>query len=172
VQTLAGHTSPETAYVVDDYPYGFRLRCQIRYWLEFKPGHGFRLVGQTSNPTHPGLVWNKPKPGVYYAVAVMVLDDQGHTTIDTLSAGGRSDEARIIAYEQQHAAALTDDHCTAIRYVRASTKMHESVTFEIKPDDGSPRQTREEQRGILTRALAAGYRDAIAAERSAGKPAA
>ena len=27
---LTGHTSPETAYVVSDYPYGFRLRCQIR----------------------------------------------------------------------------------------------------------------------------------------------
>ena len=36
MQILPGiHISPETAYVIDDYPYGFRLRCRIRYWLEF-----------------------------------------------------------------------------------------------------------------------------------------
>jgi hypothetical protein len=28
---LPDHTTPETAYVVDDYPYGFTLRCKIRY---------------------------------------------------------------------------------------------------------------------------------------------
>lgn len=36
MKVLSGHTSPETAYVVDDYPYGFRLRCKIRYWIETK----------------------------------------------------------------------------------------------------------------------------------------
>jgi hypothetical protein len=35
-QILTDHTSPETAYLVEDYPYGFRLRCQIRYWLEYR----------------------------------------------------------------------------------------------------------------------------------------
>ncbi len=68
MQTLSGHATPETAYLVEDYPYGFRLRCQIRFWLEFKKGHGFRLVSQTSNPKTEaarglpaGTVWNKPK---------------------------------------------------------------------------------------------------------------
>lgn len=31
---LHGHTSHETAYVVDDYPYGRTVRCKIRYWIE------------------------------------------------------------------------------------------------------------------------------------------
>jgi hypothetical protein len=168
MQTLSGHTSPETAYLVEDYPYGFRLRCQIRYWLEFKPGHGFRLVSQTSNPRRPGLVWNKPKASTYHVVAVMVLDEDEHVTIDTLSAGGWSTDERIAAFETTHAAALTDDHRKAIRYVRASNRMNEYVTYTVGPsDDGAPRQTREEQREILTRALAAGYRDVIAAEKDA-----
>ena len=76
---LSGHVSPETAYVVADYPYGFRLRCQIRYWLEVHPKHGTRLMTQTSNPRVSGLVWNKPKASTYARFAgAIYLDDNGH----------------------------------------------------------------------------------------------
>lgn len=79
---LKGHVSPETAYVVDDYPYGFRLRCKIRYWLEYHPKKGFRLVSQTTNPKVAGEVWNKPKASTYArGIAVMLLDDDnGHVS--------------------------------------------------------------------------------------------
>ena len=78
-QQLVGHVSPETAFVVADYPYGFRLRCQIRYWIETKPGFGQRLVSQTSNPKKPGLVWNKPKAGTYAPLIVLFQNaDTGH----------------------------------------------------------------------------------------------
>ena len=33
---LYSHTNPETAYVASDYPSGFRLRTNIRYWIESK----------------------------------------------------------------------------------------------------------------------------------------
>jgi len=79
MQILTGHISPETAYVVNDYPYGFRLRCSIRYWLEFKPKQGVRLVSQTTNPKRPGLVWNKPKASTYCRFGgCMFLDDEQH----------------------------------------------------------------------------------------------
>lgn len=79
MKLLHGHTSPATAYVVTDYPYGFRLRCSIRYWLEFSPKKGFRLVSQTSNPKVAGLVWNKPKASTYCKFGgAMYLDDAGH----------------------------------------------------------------------------------------------
>lgn len=75
---LIGHTSPETAYVVDDYPYGFRLRCKIRYWLEYHAKRGFRFVSQTTNPKR-GNVWNKPKASTYCRFGgCMYLDDAGH----------------------------------------------------------------------------------------------
>ena len=82
LKPLVGHTSAETAYVVDDYPYGFRLRCKIRYWLEFRPGSGFgfRLMSQTTNPKRPGEVWNKPKASTYCMLAVMGLDESNHVT--------------------------------------------------------------------------------------------
>ena len=70
-QQLVGHVSPETAFVVADYPYGFRLRCQIRYWIETRKGFGQRFISQTSNPKKPGLVWNKPKADNYAPLIVM-----------------------------------------------------------------------------------------------------
>ena len=94
MQLLIGHISPETAYLVDDYPYGFRLRCKIRYWLEYKPNHGFRFVSQTTNPKRPGEVWNKPKASTYYRFgAAMFLDDNEHvqwTGLSEYSSGAES----------------------------------------------------------------------------------
>ena len=76
---LKDHVSPETAYVVPDYPFGFRLRCKIRYWLEYKPKLGFRLVSQTTNPKRAGEVWNKPKASTYSKFGgCMYLDENDH----------------------------------------------------------------------------------------------
>ena len=82
VTVLHGHTSRETAHVVDDYPYGFRLRCKIRYWLETGTTGAsrgqMRLVSQTTDPKHAGEVWNKPKASTYCAWGVMYLDASQH----------------------------------------------------------------------------------------------
>lgn len=85
VKLLTGHTSPDTAYVVDDYPYGRRVRCEIRYWVETGTkgaGKGRqRFVSQTTNPKY-GNDWarpNMPKAGTYSDMVFMYLDpDTGH----------------------------------------------------------------------------------------------
>lgn len=75
---LYGHTSEETAFFIADYPYGFKLRCTMKVWLEYKEGKGFRMVTRTSNPKKPG-VWNKPKESTYSSLgACLYLDEQGH----------------------------------------------------------------------------------------------
>jgi hypothetical protein len=100
MQILSGHVSPETAYVVDDYPYGFRLRCKIRYWLEFHPKRGFRFLSQTTNPKR-GDVWNKPKASTYARFgAAMYLDDQEHVTWAGLSE--YSDGAEAQAFKDKY----------------------------------------------------------------------
>ena len=79
---LLGHVSPDTAYVVDDYPYGFKLRCQIRYWIATAVKGARKgqqcFVSQTTNPKKPGEVWNNPKPSTYTGLMVMFLAENGH----------------------------------------------------------------------------------------------
>lgn len=81
VQVLPPVTTPETAYNVKDYPYGRRLRCQKRYWLEYSKQHGYRLVTQTTNPKR-GNGWdnpNKPKKSTYSLIAgALYIDQAGH----------------------------------------------------------------------------------------------
>lgn len=78
VQVLQGHTSPETAFVVNDYPYGRKLRCQIRYWVETatkgsKAGQQ-RFMRQTTDPRRDNEVWNAPKGSTYVGQAIMYKD--------------------------------------------------------------------------------------------------
>jgi hypothetical protein len=81
VRVLNGHTSADTAYLVPDYPYGFRLRCQIRYWLHTadkgQAKGQVRFMSQTTNPKR-GDALNKPKASTYYSLAVMYLDENDH----------------------------------------------------------------------------------------------
>lgn len=86
MKVLSGHVSPETAYVVDDYPFGFKLRCKIRYWVEFKANNGFRCVSQTTNPRRGNLIWNKPKAGTYSRFGgALYLDSQDRVQFAGLS---------------------------------------------------------------------------------------
>lgn len=79
MKLLFNHISPETAYVVEDYPYGFNLRCKKRYWLEFGKNKGVRFASQTTNPKKAGEVWNKPKYSTYCAFGgAMYLDEENH----------------------------------------------------------------------------------------------
>ena len=101
MQILSGHISSDTAYVVSDYPYGFRLRCMIRYWLEFSPTKGVRFISQTTNPKKAGIVWNKPKASTYARFGgAMFLDDNGHVQWKGLTE--YSDAAESIAFRDTY----------------------------------------------------------------------
>lgn len=94
-QPLYGHTSEATAYLVDDYPYGFRERTQIRYWLEHKAGKGWRFVSQTLNPKTGR--WNKPKTSTYSDWGgAMYLDEKGH--VHWTGVGPYTDEQQMLAF--------------------------------------------------------------------------
>lgn len=87
---LHGHTNHETAYVVDDYPYGRTLRCKIRYWIETAEKGANkgkqRVVSQTTNPKYSNETWNKEKKSTYSELAILYLDDEtGHVKWDGCS---------------------------------------------------------------------------------------
>jgi hypothetical protein len=107
MKLLPGHVSPETAFLVEDYPYGFRLRCQIRYWIEFNPKRGFRFWSQTTNPKRPGVVWNNAKASTYYRFGgAMILDASDHVQFVGLSE--YSDAAQAKAFQESYGAAVPE----------------------------------------------------------------
>jgi hypothetical protein len=131
-QLLLGHTSEDTAYIVDDYPYG-RLRTQIRYWIESKPKHGDRLMAQTKNPKTGR--WNKPKASTYAPVKVMFLEPQedGREFVKTFGLGlwQKTEEAEAFI-ALVGADNLNDVQKRQLAGVIGMNKVMESVTFTIR----------------------------------------
>lgn len=99
VSVLHGHVSPDTAYLIEDYPYGRRLRCQMRVWIDGPPDKGqykgqYRVMRQTNDPKRDGPgrpgpfgqgevgpgghPWNAAKGGTYTGWLVLYLDGEGH----------------------------------------------------------------------------------------------
>jgi hypothetical protein len=123
-----GHVSEETAYLVDDYPYGFRLRTQIRYWLETTKS-GDRFVSQTLNPKTGR--WNKPKKSTYVQVGAMYLDAEGHMTWTGLHYHANEDAIRhFMDVTNGHLSPAQRQHLALVVGMNRAMK---DVTFEIRP---------------------------------------
>jgi hypothetical protein len=111
MKLLIGHTTPETAYVVGDYPYGFKLRCKIRYWIEVaergaKKGQS-RFMSQTTNPKKIGDPWNTPKSSTYVeGIMVMYLNAEGHVVWNAVDITSRPAN---IAWMRRAVDALPDE---------------------------------------------------------------
>lgn len=133
---LKGYTSPETAFVVEDYPYGFRLRCKIQYWLETDLKKGSRLCSQTTNPKQQGEVWNKPKCSTYARFGgVMYLDEQEHVTWTGLTP--YSNVAEILEWLEIYGEGMNEGVGKLARTWLAAKELHElrvaSRKEEVKP---------------------------------------
>lgn len=152
---LIGHNSPETAYVVPDYPYGFRARTTIRYWIETTK-HGQRAVSQTLNPKTN--LWNKPKAGTYCDIMVMGLDENEHVTFDGLTMG--RDEPEVLRFI---ASFKLDEYQTKKSVlIQGFARGQKYITYTVKSvTDDSPRQSMEEQREITKKAALAGLSEIL-----------
>ena len=96
-QALYNHSDEASAYVIQDYPYSFKLRTEMRVWLEHKPSKGWRLVRRTLNPKTG--VWNAPKTSTYMALAAcMYMDQKDHVEWTGLS--GYSDAVQVLQFVQ------------------------------------------------------------------------
>ena len=127
ITILKGHVSPETAYIVNDYPYGFNLRCKIRYWIEYKPNKGFRFVSQTSNPKR-GNIWNKAKALTYNRFGgCMYLTHNGHVHYTGLSE--YCDGSEALAWQEKYGDGVPEQGAQDSRKWVAA-----KVAYDVKRD--------------------------------------
>lgn len=132
-EVLYGHTDENSAYVVEDYPYG-RERTLMRYWLEYKKNKGYRFVSQTLNPKTKR--WNNPHPGTYSDFLLMVrLFSNGHvhstqpvsyTALDTIR--------NIRAYGQSY---RPEVYTTVKAYLLAGLAYNTKAIQRMKKTGGS-----------------------------------
>lgn len=72
---LYGHTTQETAKKVEGYPWGFKLKTSIHYWVETTK-HGDRFCHYTIDPRNGRKC--APKKDVYHTFVYMYINDEGH----------------------------------------------------------------------------------------------
>lgn len=122
------HTNEENAYIVDNYPYGYKKTLK-KFWIETTK-RGDRLNGMTLNPKTNE--WNKPKRSTYSDVMVLVKNEIGH--IKTLSWGTAYTEEESLNKFLEN---VGDYEFNAlqigkIEQGRRVYKIREGMTFEIR----------------------------------------
>lgn len=132
---LYGHTSFETSYHVPDYPYGRKVRCEIRYWIEFKESKGFRFCHKTKNPKTDSWDTNEQKNSGYFTQAMcMYLDEKGHTTYSALTEF--SEAKHIKAFVENFPEAVTD---RLKRFVKMRAAYYRSCAAKSGSEDEKAR---------------------------------
>jgi hypothetical protein len=130
-RNLLGYDSETNAYLVEDYPYGFRQRTQIRYWIE-TTNRGDRFCSQTKNPKSGR--WNKPKKSTYQTLGAMYLDDQEHVAWRTLNNFSNPDE--VIAFLQEIGGEdkLTHEQLNQLKLLRGEKVETKTKGGKVKKD--------------------------------------
>jgi hypothetical protein len=142
-EQLIGYDSEENSYLVSDYPYGFRLRTQIRYWIDTTKNHGQRACSQTKNPKNG--IWNKPKKGTYSSITVMGLDENDHVSFDGIHMG--CDEKEVLNF-QECFKLESDYQKKEILLIHGMARGQKYVTWTVTSGSAlndKPRQTIQEQ---------------------------
>lgn len=123
------HTSPETAFIVQNYPWGFRLRTTIRYWIETKiaKNGGQRFAYQTVNPKTNR--WCATKYSTYSPLMVMYLDENEHVKCETLNE--YSNEKLILEFKETHWENLTSYQKDRLKWLLAHTRIISKIPVTI-----------------------------------------
>lgn len=126
---MYGHKSSDTAYEASDYPWGFRLRTTIRYWVETKcaKNGGQRFVSQTINPKTGA--WCAPKYSTYSPLLIMFLDEKNHVQYECLR--HHDDQNRIKQFADTHKNNLSNYQKEILKEIMAYAKVMENVTFSF-----------------------------------------
>lgn len=123
---IYGHTSPETAKVVQNYPWGFRLKTSKRYWIEtsHRSDGGQRFCSQTVDPRTGN--WCAPKKSTYCAIAVMFLDENDHVRYTILD---QRNEQDILKFKDIHLENLDEFQKEQVKKLLATEKVLKGISF-------------------------------------------
>lgn len=95
---IIGTNSPASAYVINDYPWGFVLKTQQRRWIETSEKHGQRLCIQTKDPKRGH--WCAVKKSTYSWLEVMYVDAEGKVQGAALTIYDASNLDKLSEFEQ------------------------------------------------------------------------
>lgn len=128
--------SEETAYIAEDYPWGFRLRTQAKFWIESssRSDGGQRVVQKTLNPKTGR--WCAPKKSIYYPVRILCLDENGHVGSCGIDRSCKSEY--IKEFIEKHKDNLSDFQKNSIKEILAFQKVMENVKFTVQPSKYGP----------------------------------
>ena len=126
VSRVFGFLEQNKPILVKNYPWGFRLKTTIKYWIETTK-RGGRFCSQTINPKTGQ--WCKPKKTTYSAIMFLTIDKTGKVTYTTLSYN--DDKTKIEVYRQRFKEYMNDGQFEEFIKVAAYTKAMENVTFEV-----------------------------------------
>ena len=73
---MANYIKTNEKIEVENYPYGFKLKCTLFDTMEFDVKKGYRHVTQTTNPKTNRL--NAPKKSTYSKLLVRYYDENNH----------------------------------------------------------------------------------------------
>ena len=150
----------DTAYVVEDWPWGYTLKTEARFWIETTK-NGDRLCKQTLNPKNGR--WCKPKKSTYECVAVLAITDEGKVTYVGLGKYSATQDKIADVLETIDFEKLTNEQKKQICQLNAWAEVMDNVTWEIRPATGTPeeRAAKDKEQDQISRKLA-GYANALA----------
>lgn len=143
---LLGHTDEASAYVVDDYPYGYNARTQIRYWIESAAKKGDRMCSQTLNPKTGR--WNKPKKSTYSPVGVLFLDEIGHVKWTAIST--YADDEWIATFLAAVGDSLSEIQKRNLAVVIGMKKAFAGVKWTVKAGPSTPEDAEAHNQAMAT----------------------
>jgi len=119
----------DTAIEVNNYPWGFRLKTKVRYWIESN-NKGDRFIKRTLNPKTNE--WCNPKKSTYSSVMVMTSkEEEDKTFISYESISNFSDIKEVSLFENTHKNHLTDRQLKQICKLKSFHGAYEDMKVEI-----------------------------------------
>ena len=125
----------DNAVVVEDYPWGYKLRTKRKYWIETTK-KGDRLCYQTLNPKTGE--WCAVKKGTYAGIKVLYKDEAGHVAAVTLNPAWDSEEWLKEFQKIVDVTKLKDEQRAKICEAKTIQHVNKFVEVKIAPAPQDP----------------------------------